>query len=69
MKKIFVVVIAFIMGNQMFAQAGCIQGNCEKGNGTYRWDNGDTYTGKIKKNMKIKIKSYKNSHYDCSRQH
>ena len=52
MKKIFVVVIAFIMGNQMFAQAGCIQGNCEKGNGTYRWDNGDTYTGKFKKNMK-----------------
>lgn len=27
------------------AQTGCFSGNCENGNGSYRWDNGDIYAG------------------------
>lgn len=27
------------------AQTGCINGDCANGNGTYKWENGDMYSG------------------------
>lgn len=44
MKQLFAVLIILIT-HFANAQTGCVRGNCSDGNGTYKFDNGDTYTG------------------------
>lgn len=43
--KILLTVLSILITHFAIAQTGCIRGNCSTGNGTYKFDNGDTYTG------------------------
>ncbi len=46
-------VLLFILGPAQFAAFGeCIEGNCVDGNGTYVFDDGETYTGDFKNGEK-----------------
>ncbi|MFN0276429.1 MAG: hypothetical protein ACKVPJ_11820 [Chitinophagales bacterium] len=35
----------FVIYISAFSQTGCINGDCSNGNGTYKWENGDMYSG------------------------
>ncbi len=46
MKKISAICIAIVFYAGIHtAAAQCISGDCQNGNGTYKWDNGDMYVG------------------------
>jgi hypothetical protein len=45
MNGVFLFTISCIAFIHLQAQTGCISGNCDNGNGTYKWDNGDMYSG------------------------
>lgn len=45
MKNIFLVVSLLFISTTFYGQSSCISGNCQNGEGTYTFQNGDMYSG------------------------
>ncbi len=48
MLRLTFLVILNIAFNHAYSQGSCVSGNCQDGKGTYKYDNGDSYTGNFK---------------------
>ena len=52
LKNIVTAVLFLLTAFTLNAQTGCISGDCQKGTGTYKWEDGSTYSGKYKKGLR-----------------